>query len=139
MSEALSSPKMIDFLLSNKNSILVIEDAENILTKRAAGSSQAISNILNMTDGLLSDCMDIQIIATFNTDIVNLDPALTRDGRLIAEYKFGKLSTDRAKKLAKTLNVSIEDGKEYTVAEVYGMKDQVIRSEESAAKIGFTN
>ena len=55
----------------------MIEDAENILIDREAGGSSAVSALLNLTDGLLSDCLNIQIICTFNTDLSKLDRALS--------------------------------------------------------------
>jgi hypothetical protein len=58
-----------------------------------------------MTDGLLNDCMDIQIIATFNTNAKMIDRALTRAGRLQENYKFKKLSKSNANKLAKFLGI----------------------------------
>ena len=56
----ITAPDFIPFLLNNSNSILIIEDAEPALQKRSNGKQfGAISNILNMTDGLLSDCLNI--------------------------------------------------------------------------------
>ena len=101
MASAISDPELIKFFINYSNSILVIEDAENVLMKRAAHSSQAIANILNLSDGLLSDCVSTQIIATFNTDILNIDSALLRKGRLIAKYEFKELEPEITEKLSK--------------------------------------
>lgn len=99
---ALTDPSFIKFLLNQSNSILVIEDAETALQKRdgSAAGNQAVSNLLNLTDGLLSDIANIQIICTFNTELKNIDEALLREGRLTKQYKFDKLEESRARKLA---------------------------------------
>jgi len=105
----LTSPGFISFVMNYcKNSILVIEDAESVLVSRGVISSvtetnSAISNILNISDGLLSDIFNIQIIATLNCPLEQIDPALRRKGRIIAEYEFKKLSAKKARKLSQKL------------------------------------
>lgn len=121
LADSLSNPEMIRFFLGHTNSILIIEDAENVLGKRQNGSSQAISNILNITDGLLGDCVNIHIIATFNKDILSIDQALLRKGRLIAKYEFKELSQENIVKLAKKLNISPPKGKK--LSDIYNSKE----------------
>lgn len=133
MTDIIADPDMVKTLLRYSNSILVIEDAENVLTKRGADSKQAVANILNLTDGLLSDCAHIQILATFNTDIINIDSALLRKGRLLAKYEFKPLAEDRVKKLSQKLKVKI-DG-EHTLADIYNANEQSFTKEKS--KLGF--
>lgn len=133
IAETLANPGLIGFLLENRNSILVVEDAENILIKRHRGSSQAIANILNLSDGLLSDCANIQIVATFNTNISDIDEALLRKGRLIAKYEFKKLSEDRCKKLAEKLGVELNSS--YTLANIYNAKENSFSN--PVKKLGF--
>jgi hypothetical protein len=134
IANAIADPFFIKFLISHcTNSILIIEDAENVLMKRVAGSSQAISNILNLSDGLLSDCLNIQIIATFNTDSLNIAPALLRKGRLIAKYEFTELSEEKSIKLGKKIGVDIT-GKN-TLANIYNKKEMSFLQEKDI--IGF--
>ena len=109
--------------MNNSNSVLFVEDAENVLRSREDGSNnQAVSNILNITDGLLSDCLNIQIVATFNTHIKNIDKALLRKGRLIAQYEFKDLAQGRAEKLADSLKVWLDDTENMTLADIYASK-----------------
>ncbi len=133
MTNSLSDPALIKFFLRHPNSILVIEDAENVLIERSEGGTQAIANILNLTDGLLSDCANIQIVATFNTDMSKIDKALLRKGRLIAKYEFKTLEKKRAKKLAKKLGVQISE--ENTLADIYNASEKGFNEKESS--IGF--
>lgn len=133
MAESISNPELIKFFLSHKNSILVIEDAESVLLKRSANESQSVSNILNLTDGLLSDCANIQVVATFNTDILNIDEALLRKGRLIAKYEFKELEEDKVKLLAEKIGVNIS-GKQ-KLSDIYNCND--ISFSKKATEIGF--
>lgn len=133
MANSLANPELIKFLMNNSNSILVIEDAENVLMKRSENSSEAIANILNLTDGLLSDCANIQVVATFNTDLLNIDEALLRKGRLIARYEFKELEEDRVLKLCEKLGVK-NNGKQ-VLTNIYNANEASFTKEKS--KIGF--
>jgi hypothetical protein len=77
LASAVTNPDLIGIFIDNPNSIFVIEDAENIVINREDRENSAVSAILNMADGLLSDFLNIQIICSFNTDIRNIDSALT--------------------------------------------------------------
>lgn len=114
----LMSPEIMDLLLDNPNSILVIEDAENIILDRTYQSNQSVSNLLNLSDGLLSDCLNVQIICTFNSSLNLVDRALLRKGRLIAQYEFGKLSVDKANKLAAATGLDANILEPVTLAEL---------------------
>ncbi len=105
MAEMLSEPSFIPFLMDHRNSILIIEDAERVISDREGnGSPAGVSNILNLTDGILGDCLNIQVIATFNMKKEKIDQALLRKGRLIAEHKFEKISVEKKNKILKFLN-----------------------------------
>lgn len=114
----LMNPEFMDLLIENPNSVLVIEDAENIIMDRKYSSHSSVSNLLNISDGLLSDCLNVQIICTFNSDIAFIDSALLRKGRLIAKYEFGKLSVDKARALSNALGLQQEIHKPMTLAEI---------------------
>jgi hypothetical protein len=123
LTEVLSDPGFIPFLISNPDCILFVEDAENVLRSREDHqNNQAVSNVLNITDGLLSDCLNIQIVATFNTNLKNVDPALLRKGRLIAQYEFDELAPERAEKLADHLKVWLDNTSHLTLADIYATK-----------------
>jgi hypothetical protein len=137
MAEMLSEPSIIPFLMEYKNSILIIEDAERVIGDRENnGSPAGVSNILNLTDGILGDCLSIQIVATFNMKREKIDQALLRKGRLIAEYKFEKLSLPDTEKLLKKLNKSIEVFEGMCLADIYNIDVEVFKSNKTN-KIGF--
>ncbi len=100
----LLKPSFISFLLQNKNSVLIIEDAEKVVVSRDNMAEDSIvSTILQLTDGLFSDFLNIKILCTFNTDIDRIDKALLRKGRMIAKYNFNPLSEEKTARLAKKL------------------------------------
>ena len=139
MADSIASPDFITFLLEHTNSILVIEDAEKVVLDRDGdGSSrQGVSNLLNITDGLLSDCLSIQIIATFNTSRDRIDKALLRKGRLIAEWKFDALSVEDSNKLLKSIGREDVSDKPLTLTEIYNMDEEVNVVQEDRRTIGF--
>lgn len=99
----IASPQFLSVFNMYANSIIIIEDAENIIEQRKGGTNSAVSNLLNITDGLLSECLKVQIICTFNTDISKIDTALLRKGRLIARYEFKALAKQKAQNLSNKL------------------------------------
>lgn len=128
MAKDLSKPAFLAFLLGQPNSVLIIEDAENIIRDRnslAFDATQAVANLLNLSDGLLGDAMHMQIIATFNCDLSAIDKALLRQGRLIANYEFGKLSVENAKILSDKLGFGTEHiSGAMTLAEIYNQDNE---------------
>ena len=121
--EQAGTPSFLRFMVQQcQGAVLIVEDAERILTKRAeADSSIGISTLLNMGDGLLSDVLSTPIICTFNMDVQHIDTAVMRSGRLIKRHEFKSLSQNDARAILENLKVpyagSVGDG--VTVADVY--------------------
>jgi hypothetical protein len=137
MAEMLSEPTIIPFLMDHKNSVLIIEDAERVISDREGnGSPAGVSNILNLTDGILGDCLSIQIVATFNMKREKIDQALLRKGRLIAEHKFSKLDVDDTNKLLKHLKKDHEVSEGMTLADIYNIDVELFKAA-NKSKIGF--
>lgn len=138
MAEMLSEPSIIPFLMDHKNTILIIEDAERVISDRQInGSSPGVSNILNLTDGILGDCLSIQIIATFNMKKEKIDQALLRKGRLIAEHKFEKLTVEETNKLLKSIGKDINSEEGLVLADIYNIDVEEHKTINKNIKIGF--
>ncbi|OIN58209.1 AAA family ATPase [Arsenicibacter rosenii] len=139
MTNYLTSPEIIPFLLENKDSVLIIEDAERILQAReAGGDTNSVSNILNLTDGLLADCMHIQVIATFNANKSLLDKALLRKGRLMVDYAFGKLTAEKSNRLLNHLGSDFRTNDPMTLAEIFNREDQTVSGDRpESTRVGF--
>jgi hypothetical protein len=131
----LMQPEFIDLLIDNPNTILVIEDAENIIMDRKTTGNSSVSNLLNLSDGLLADCMKVQIVCTFNSDISQIDSALLRKGRLIAKYEFGKLSVPKAQQLSGRQGFETVINQPMTIAEVMNQHEPSFEKKE--IPIGF--
>src|SRR5690606_41088480 len=55
---------ILELLINNPDSVFVIEDAENIVIDRNLQNGSPVSGLLNLADGLLADCLNIQLICT---------------------------------------------------------------------------
>lgn len=114
----LMNPDFIQLLIDNPNSVLIIEDAENIIMDRRNSHDSSVSNLLNITDGLLSDFLNVQLICTFNSSLTLIDEALMRKGRLIARYEFGKLGNVKAQQLSNHFGFDTIINKPMSIAEI---------------------
>ena len=120
--DKLSDPSFITFIRQQKNSIFIVEDCEELLSSRNGGNrmNAGLVNILNISDGLLSDELCIKFICTFNAPLKDIDEALLRKGRLAARYEFKDLTTDKVNQLIKEESLDIpEQTHPMTLAEIY--------------------
>lgn len=132
----ITDPGFLTFITQHKNSILLLEDAEKVLRSREIQDNNAISNILNLTDGLLGDCLNIFIIATFNTDRDQIDPALLRKGRLALEHEFNKLPIENCNRIFESLKSDRKTDIPLSLAEIYNDANNFTKKEQKN-KIGF--
>src|SRR5690606_12855406 len=135
MAAHIVNPDLVKLLIENPNCVLIIEDAENIIMQRQPGSDSAVSNLLNISDGLLSDFLNVQIICTFNSSLSVVDNALLRKGRLIAKYEFGKLSVTKAQRLSELQATGLRVVNPMTVAEILNHEERSYDQERP--RIGF--
>lgn len=133
----LGMPDFLDYMKRNKDSVFILEDCEQLLMDREDNSfNEAISTILNMSDGLLSDVFNAKFICTFNADIEKIDKALLRKGRCFAKYRFGKLSTEKTGALMKSLGHKVKSPEPMTLAEIYNYSTRSYGNARKK-KIGF--
>jgi protein tyrosine phosphatase len=135
----LTDPEFMSMLIDNKNSILVLEDCENYIAERTADdvNTDVVSSILNIADGMLSDILECQFICTFNSDISKVDEALLRKGRLIAEYKFGLLATERANAYLASIDSDLRVEVPMSLAELTNIEEMSYKEVVKEMKIGF--
>lgn len=137
MASAITNPDLISILIDNPNCIFVIEDAENIIVDREKDGHSPVSALLNISDGLLSDCLNVQIICSFNTDISKVDAALLRKGRLIAMYEFRELETEKAKMLSEKLGFKANFNSPMTLTAIYNQDQKEFQQVRKNNPIGF--
>ena len=136
IASSLVDPEFIDLLIDNPNCVVIIEDAENIIMDRRSNPDSSVSNLLNISDGLLADFLNVQLICTFNNSLTLVDSALMRKGRLIAKYEFGKLSVRKAQRLSDRLGYRNLIIKPMTIAEITNPEDVEYKTERTEI-IGF--
>jgi hypothetical protein len=137
MAASITDPGLMNVMIDNPNSVFVIEDAENIIIDRNQNGSSSVSALLNLADGLLSDCLNIQIICSFNTDLSRVDSALMRKGRLIAKYEFKELETQKAQALSDKLGFDTQITEPMTLASVYNQNDAEFAPTVHRKTVGF--
>lgn len=134
----MNSAEFIEFLCDMKNAVVILEDCEMILRSRENESNSVLSSILNLSDGILGDSLNIKFICTFNTSLKNIDSALLRKGRLKMQYEFGKLSKEKVEHLFKKLDIK-DEPKEMALCEVYNylQQNKVGDDKNKQKRIGF--
>jgi hypothetical protein len=101
--------------------LLLLEDCDELIrgeAKYAAG--QALSRLLNLTDGLLGQGRNVLVGVTTNEDLERLHPAVVRPGRCLARIEVGSLTHEEA-----TAWLGTDDGigrEGTTLAELYALK-----------------
>jgi len=137
MAGQLDHMELTRFLINNKNTVFVIEDAEQLIASRENERNSSLSTLLNLTDGILGECLSIQVIATFNTHVKNIDKALLRKGRLQLMYEFDALSVEKSNELLQELNSTHETAVPLTLAEIYNFEADNLNEESGRKVIGF--
>jgi hypothetical protein len=143
-----SDPNCLHTLIQKPNSVIILEDAEKAILKRLGDGmdSSAVSSLLNLSDGILSDILKTSVIVTYNCPKQDVDDALKRKGRLQMDYEFTALSEEDAKKLGKKLKYSkkiIDEkiNKPMTLSEIYNLEKETEfygdTKKEKSKQIGF--
>lgn len=130
----ISDPSFIGFAVEElKDSVLIIEDAETSLADRKGSGTSAVSVLLNITDGLLGDLLNLKIVATINNEEM-VDPAMLRRGRLLAKVEFKALPVAKANELAAKLGKSYVD-KDTLLTDLYNNDNGIVKE---TKHIGFS-
>lgn len=120
--------EMFDFFDRHQNNVLILEDCEKLLANRSNGNP-LLHTVLNMTDGIIGEAMNIKFICTFNCPINQIDKAVLREGRLKLLYDFKKLTLDKVKHFIPSAT------EEMTLSQIFC---KVIGNDSSrTSKIGF--
>ncbi len=123
--DVLTSPRFVSFWMDQKDEargkqrIAIMEDSESLLLPRDAGNQADVSNLLNIGDGFLGEHLKLHVIATTNSPVRQLDPALLRPGRLMGTREFRRLSRQEAQRLAEAKGLALPDQNDFSLAELY--------------------
>ncbi|MFJ6888406.1 DUF5925 domain-containing protein [Streptomyces californicus] len=101
--------------------LLLLEDCDELIrgeAKHTAG--QALSRLLNLTDGLLGQGRNVLVGVTTNEDLERLHPAVVRPGRCLARIEVGPLTREES---AAWLGTDEGVGREgNSLAELYALR-----------------
>jgi hypothetical protein len=123
--DMLFDPRFVAFWIGEagrnkkKQKIVLLEDAEELLLPRDGGNRDKVSNLLNLADGFLGDHLKLNVIATTNATVRQLDSAILRPGRLLGSREFRRLNRDEAMRLADAKGLTLPDKADYSLAEIY--------------------
>lgn len=141
---SLSGPELMPVLLRERcrcsTIVLILEDADASLIPRGMDNLDRISDLLNAGDGILGELADLRIIATTNSDRIELDKALLRPGRLCAQIHVGALGREQAAQVYHRLTgKTVEYREPKLLAEIYGevRRDGTYKTH-AMERIGFT-
>ena len=120
----MNNPNFIDFISKYENSVIILEDCEDLLKPRTDyNSGNGISTLLNLADGLLGDALKIKVICTFNTELKNIDQTLLRKGRLFQIYEFKKLTVEKANLFLEKNNIDIRVTEPTSISDLYSIRE----------------
>lgn len=135
MFRMINSTSFMEFLLDCQNSVFILEDCESVLKSRDTDYNELITPILNISDGILGDSLHLKFICTFNTNLLNIDKALLRKGRLSLKYEYKLLTKDRVQAMFDKLGIKQNVTKEMPLCDIYNIEEDNGTKEEK--KIGF--
>ncbi|MEU4267383.1 DUF5925 domain-containing protein [Streptomyces sp. NPDC026092] len=101
--------------------LLLLEDCDELIRGEAKNTAgQALSRLLNLTDGLLGQGRNVLVGVTTNEDLERLHPAVVRPGRCLARLEVGGLTRAEAVGWLGTEEGVGRDGA--TLAELYALR-----------------
>ncbi len=109
--------------------LIVLEDAGELISSEARVSAgQALSRLLNLTDGMLGQGSNVSVLVTTNEPIDRLHEAVARPGRSWAHLEFAELPVKDANDWLERHGSDDRVDAPATLAELYGIVrgDQVV-------------
>lgn len=119
-----SDSVFIEFITDRKPSVLIVEDADVLLTSRESDANKMISRFLNVSDGLIPLHHKKIVFTTNLSDFQRIDSALTRPGRCFDFMKCRALTAAEAEVVANEIGRPAL-GREATLAEIFNQKSNI--------------
>jgi SpoVK/Ycf46/Vps4 family AAA+-type ATPase len=106
--------------------LLVLEDVDELITEDAKHrAGQSLSRLLNIGDGLLGQSTNLLILLTTNVPMTELNAAVSRPGRCLAQIHFDKFTYKEAIAWVTSYDKNLDPeevlkkNQEYSLAELY--------------------
>jgi len=127
----------IDFLADDEHNIMIIEDADLLLSNRESEQNKIMSKFLNVSDGIVKVASKKMVFTTNISQMSKVDPALLRKGRCYASVEFRAMTPSEASKAAESAGEPSQNwnSKErWTLSEVF---NRDIETAEAPKPVGF--
>ena len=127
-----------------QGNLFVIEDSPRAVLSEARSSvdTYSMGRLLNLTDGILGQGLEILFLMTTNDDIKDIDRAFLRDGRCLQRLRFEPFDKAEATAWLSSQGVDLDlEKKEYVLSELYALKKNQgadVDSLLNSTEIGFT-
>jgi hypothetical protein len=138
-----SSDYMLDVMLQDRHNerpwrVLVLEDAgEFMVTDARLQTGQKLSRLLNLTDGLLGQGLQVLVLITTNERISRLHPAVSRAGRCAASVEFARVDFAEAIAWSNKRQVALPRRASYTLSELYALSEGRLHRSDNVP-VGFS-
>lgn len=111
---------------NDKWHLVILEDAGELVASDAKSQTgQALSRLLNMTDGILGQGAKVLVAITANEKHEHMHKAITRPGRCLAQVEIGKLSYEQSREwiyreMKEPVPMAV---REYTLADLIALRN----------------
>lgn len=123
----------INFMTNDKKHVLIVEDADVLLSDRETSGNKIMSKFLNVSDGLVKNMNKKIIFSTNITRLSMIDPAIIRPGRCYDTLEFKKLTLEQANVVSAKHGLPMfTTGDEFSLASVFNR-----RPEKTIKRMGF--
>lgn len=122
-----------EFFTSTTSDLMIIEDADTLLSKRSDGNP-VMDLFLNLSDGLISSSKKKFIFTSNLPNLSTIDEALLRKGRCFATVEFEYLTEDQALVILNQLDLNSEEffeingTRESTLADIMAYSNSTLTS-----------
>ena len=114
----------IEFVTTSTPEILIVEDADVLLTSRESDMNKMIARFLNVSDGLIP-LKNKKIVFTTNlTDFNRIDTAITRPGRCFDFMHCRALTSEEGNRVSDDMGMP-RLSRETTLAEIFNQKKNI--------------
>jgi len=120
-----SDHTFIEYLTSDIFDLIVVEDADDLLTSSRSENNKVISKILNVSDGIIKLPKKKMIFTTNLRDVSEIDNAVYRLGRCFDVVNFRKLDHVEAQSVADALDIKLPEkkGDSYALSDLFFLKN----------------
>jgi hypothetical protein len=130
----------VDYLTDDEHDVLIVEDADVLLSPREDGANHIMSKFLNVSDGLIRVKNKKMVFTTNITQMNKIDQALLRPGRCFAAVNFRELSATEAAQAARVAGTPERDWhsqNHWSLAQIWGEHSDQSHMHAERFRVGF--